>query len=252
MLVKRSWCESRKLFKMPRLCHGTFPTFFRTAHRVSSNLARSLDCSQDGSSGEVRPTGVGSCRVREEEAGVGGGGPPFSGTGAPRLPPASNGGVLPATCARGVCSQGGGRRRRWISHGSTLVGFPPLCWPQADAWKLTRTPGLCEAPGSQGDSHCGAGLRRRCRLRRAWRRGRFDPARREGGDRGQRPAPGGALRPPPFNWPRRPLSRDAGGGGPPLVGLVGQSLEVRGRRWGAVRAGLRSRAGASGGPRPTE
>ena len=111
MLVKRSWCESRKLFKMPRLCHGTFPTFFRTAHRVSSNLARSLDCSQDGSSGEVRPTGVGSCRVREEEAGVGGGGPPFSGTGAPRLPPASNGGVLPATCARGVCSQGGGRRR---------------------------------------------------------------------------------------------------------------------------------------------
>ena len=46
--------------------------------------------------------------------------------------------------------------------------------------------------------------------------------------------------------------KDAGGGGPPLVGLVGQSLEVRGRRWGAVRAGLRSRAGASGGPRPTE
>ena len=158
-------------------------------------MARSLDCSQDGSSGEVRPTGVGSCRVREEEAGVGGGGPPFSGTGAPRLPPASNGGVLPATCARGVCSQGGGRRRRWISHGSTLVGFPPLCWPQADAWKLTRTPSLCEAPGSQGDSHCGAGLRRRCRLRRAWRRGRFDPARREGGDRGQRSAPGGSAAP---------------------------------------------------------
>ena len=53
------------------------PLFPYITHRVSSNLARSLDCSQDGSSGEVRPTGVGSCRVREEEAGVGGGGPPF-------------------------------------------------------------------------------------------------------------------------------------------------------------------------------
>ena len=119
------------------------------------------------------------------------GGPAFSGTGAATLPPASNGRVLPAICARGVCNQGGGRRRRWISHGSTLAGFRP----QADAWKLTRTPGLWEAPGSQGDSHRGTGLHRRCLLRRAWRRGRFAPARREGGDPGQRPAPGGSAAP---------------------------------------------------------
>lgn len=56
----------------------------------------------------------------------------------------------------------------------------------------------------------------------------------------------------PRNLFKKKKKQDAGGGGPPLVGLVGQSLEVRERRWGAVRARLRSRAGKSGGPRPTE
>lgn len=240
MLVKRSWCESRKWLKMPRLCHGTFPTFFPyCTPRVSSNLARSLDCSQDGSSGEVSPTGVGSCRVREEEAGVGGGGPPFLGHRGCNAAPRIEWRGLPAICARGVCSQGAGRRR-WISHGSTLAGFPR----QADAWKLTRTPGLWEAPGSQGDSHRGTDLHRRCLLRRAWRRGRFAPARREGGDPGQRPAPGGSAAPAALQLAAPPPLRRRGRRRP-SIGRAGRPIpESPGEAAGGSSCGTPEQSGS--------
>lgn len=132
----------------------------------------------------------------------------------------------------------------------------PSAGPRANAWKLTRTPGRWEAPGRGGraGSHRGAGLRLRCPVGRVWRRGSLAVGLYgvRAGTGSRDPRGEGAPRPPPFNWPRRPFAGEAGGGGPPLVGLVGQSLKVRRRRWGAVRAGLRSRPGGSAGPRPTE
>ena len=222
-------------------------------------MAESLDCSHGGSRAEVRPTGVGSCEVRDEKQVPRERPPPqplFSGTGPLSLLPvfpAAGGGPLPATCARRACSREAGRSRRGGPRRAGPGGLPSS--PPARSGCLEEDLNAArshrEATGRRGGPAPTVG---RASAGQARRRGRL--ASGLGGVRvgtGARdPREEGARRPPPFNWPRRPLAGEAGGGGPPLVGLAGQSLKGRGRRRGAVRAGLRRRLGASAGPPPTE
>ena len=89
---------------------------------MSSNLAKSLDCSRGGSGVEVRPTGVGDCEVRRKEQVSEDPPRPFSGTGSPRLLvvfPVAGRGALPRI------------RALWAGSGEkTLVGFPPSASPE--------------------------------------------------------------------------------------------------------------------------